>query len=394
MNKIKLISIKKLKKGTKKYVAEFKKGDKSIMRKFGAMGMSDYTIHKDSERRNRYINRHKKDLKTNDPTRAGYLSMYILWNKPTYKASLIDYKRRLNKYNKTGKFPKDIKGSSLTKFGVKKMNSVDILGEYNTVDIPSDIRNLINEHLQAMIIQKHLLDKIPKLKIRKSMLKLNISELEDYDYEYNINDETTVDLIRDAYFTLNKSDLKEESWQNFIRNIMNGIIVAQEYELGHPEERANYIISKYYIKLLFDKLEIKYENKFGKSKIPENVINKTLYSKIKNKINASVKRKNRRWGAYDSGRLVKEYKASGGKYENGTNKSKLDRWYKEKWVDACKWPIKSPCGRTKVNQKITYCRPSVKINSKTPKTVQELTKSQIKSRCKKKKKNNLKIVRN
>ena len=82
-----------------------------------------------------------------------------------------------------------------------------------------------------------------------------------------------------------------------------------------PEENANYIVSKYYIKLLFDKLEIKYENKFGKSKVPENVINKTLYSKIKNKINASVKRKNRRWGAYDSGRLVKEYKASGGKYD-------------------------------------------------------------------------------
>ena len=145
--------------------------------------------------------------------------MYILWNKPTYKASLIDYKRRLNKYNKTGKFPKDIKGSSLTKFGVKKMNSVDILEEYKTVNIPKDIRNLINEQLQAMIIQKHLLDKIPKLKIRKRMLKLNISELEDDEYEYNINDETTVDLLRDAYFTLNKSDLKDEMWQNFIRNI-------------------------------------------------------------------------------------------------------------------------------------------------------------------------------
>ena len=63
MIKIKLISITKLKKGIKKYVAKFKKGDKSIIRKFGAMGMSDYTIHKDSERRNRYINRHKKDLK-------------------------------------------------------------------------------------------------------------------------------------------------------------------------------------------------------------------------------------------------------------------------------------------------------------------------------------------
>lgn len=122
-NKIKLLSIKKLKSGQKKYIAEFeittkdgKKRKKST--KFGAKGMSDYTIHKDTERRNRYIKRHTKDLRTNDPTRAGFLSMYILWNKKSYKSSLADYKRRLNTYNKTRKFPKSISGSSLkSKFG-------------------------------------------------------------------------------------------------------------------------------------------------------------------------------------------------------------------------------------------------------------------------------------
>ena len=111
--KIKLIKITKLKKGPKKYEAEFKKGDKIIKRKFGAKGMSDFTIHKDKKRRDRYIKRHKKDLKTNDPTRPGFLSMYILWNKKSFKASLLDYKKRLNKYNKTGKFPKKITGSIL-----------------------------------------------------------------------------------------------------------------------------------------------------------------------------------------------------------------------------------------------------------------------------------------
>jgi hypothetical protein len=29
-----------------------------------------------------------------DPTSAGALSRWILWNKPTFKASLADYKRR------------------------------------------------------------------------------------------------------------------------------------------------------------------------------------------------------------------------------------------------------------------------------------------------------------
>ena len=37
--------------------------------------------------------------------RAGYLSMFILWNLPTLKSSVNDYNKRLKEYNKTGKFP-------------------------------------------------------------------------------------------------------------------------------------------------------------------------------------------------------------------------------------------------------------------------------------------------
>ena len=41
--------------------------------------------------------------------------MYILWNKKSCKSSLVDYKRRLNNYNK---IPKSIPKSSLkSKFG-------------------------------------------------------------------------------------------------------------------------------------------------------------------------------------------------------------------------------------------------------------------------------------
>ena len=61
---------------------------------FGLKGASDYTIHKDIERRDRYRARHAKDLDTGDPTRAGYLSYYILWNLPSVSASLADYRKR------------------------------------------------------------------------------------------------------------------------------------------------------------------------------------------------------------------------------------------------------------------------------------------------------------
>ena len=71
---------------------------------------NDYTRHKDKTRRNRYIWRHMKDTRTGDPTRAGYLSLYVLWNKPSLKASITDYKKRLGKYNRTGTFPLDISG--------------------------------------------------------------------------------------------------------------------------------------------------------------------------------------------------------------------------------------------------------------------------------------------
>tara|TARA_B100000287_G_scaffold420782_1_gene460620 strand:+ start:532 stop:933 length:402 start_codon:yes stop_codon:yes gene_type:complete len=114
---LKVKSFRKLKSGKKKYEITFEKNGKIYNRKFGAAGMSDFTIHKDIDRRERYISRHKKDLKTKDPMRPGYLSMYILWNKPSLKASLIDYKKRLNVYNRTGKFPTSIPGSKILKFG-------------------------------------------------------------------------------------------------------------------------------------------------------------------------------------------------------------------------------------------------------------------------------------
>ena len=75
---------------------------------FGASGMSDFTKNLDIQRRNRYIKRHIKDLRTNNPIRAGYLSMFVLWNKKSLSSGIKDYRKRLSIYNSTGKFPKKI----------------------------------------------------------------------------------------------------------------------------------------------------------------------------------------------------------------------------------------------------------------------------------------------
>ena len=108
--KTRLISIKRSTKSGKKYMATFETKGRTKVIHFGSAGMSDYTKHKKLERRNNYVFRHHKDLSTGSPMRAGYLSMFILWNKPSLDSSIRDYRRRLNIYNQTGKFPTNITG--------------------------------------------------------------------------------------------------------------------------------------------------------------------------------------------------------------------------------------------------------------------------------------------
>ena len=49
---------------------------------FGQDGASDYTQHKDEERKERYISRHKKRERWGDPSTAGFWSRWVLWNRP------------------------------------------------------------------------------------------------------------------------------------------------------------------------------------------------------------------------------------------------------------------------------------------------------------------------
>ena len=94
---MKLISIKSSDKPDKKMMATFENNGRTKTIHFGAKGMDDYTITKDKEQRARYRKRHKKDLETNDPTRAGFLSYYILWGDSTSKReNIANYKKRFN----------------------------------------------------------------------------------------------------------------------------------------------------------------------------------------------------------------------------------------------------------------------------------------------------------
>ena len=63
---------------------------------FGASGMSDYTKHKDPERKERYLDRHRKNEDWDDFTTAGSLSRWVLWNLPSLAKSKKDYARRFN----------------------------------------------------------------------------------------------------------------------------------------------------------------------------------------------------------------------------------------------------------------------------------------------------------
>jgi Family of unknown function (DUF5754) len=98
MKHLRLKTIRKSHVPEKKYDAVFiKPNGREIVQPFGQRGYSDFTKHKNVTRRARYLNRHRGMHENwNDPTTAGALSRWILWNKPTLRASIQDYKRRFN----------------------------------------------------------------------------------------------------------------------------------------------------------------------------------------------------------------------------------------------------------------------------------------------------------
>ena len=90
------VVIQKSKRTDKKFDAVID-GKKTIP--FGQKGASDYTIHRDPERKYRYINRHKPREDWTDPRTAGFYSRFVLWNKPTLKQSVDDLNKKYKNIN-------------------------------------------------------------------------------------------------------------------------------------------------------------------------------------------------------------------------------------------------------------------------------------------------------
>jgi hypothetical protein len=83
---------------TKKYDAIFTYEDgKTKTVPFGAAGYSDYTIHRDVDRRNRYILRHSRSENFDDFMSRGSLSMHLLWGPSTsLRENIKTFKKRFN----------------------------------------------------------------------------------------------------------------------------------------------------------------------------------------------------------------------------------------------------------------------------------------------------------
>lgn len=109
--------------------------------------------------------------------------------------------------------------------------------------------------------------------------------------------------------------------------------------------------------------------------------NPYLYAKVRKYIYSIYKKPS----AYRSGALVKMYKKLGGTYHNDNNSNNnidsrpLARWFEEKWKDV------SP-NKYKTKEHYPLYRPTKRITSKTPTTLEEISKKEIEKQYKRKQK--------
>ena len=92
---LRLKTVRRSHRPEKKYDAVFDRDGREKVVPFGAAGMSNYTKHKNATRKQRYLKRHSGMGESwNKPDTPGALSRWILWNKPSFRDSLADFKRR------------------------------------------------------------------------------------------------------------------------------------------------------------------------------------------------------------------------------------------------------------------------------------------------------------
>jgi len=91
---VQLVSITPYKgDGNARYTASFKYSDgKSVKVSFGDRRYESYIDHRDNSRKQRYLIRHHVNEDWYNPMTKGALSRWVLWNKPTLRESVKDFK--------------------------------------------------------------------------------------------------------------------------------------------------------------------------------------------------------------------------------------------------------------------------------------------------------------
>lgn len=79
--------------GKHKFLVITPKGKKI---KFGAIGYSDYTMHKDKERLKRYLARHKNNENWQNINTAGFWARWLLWSQDSLKKAINYTEKKFN----------------------------------------------------------------------------------------------------------------------------------------------------------------------------------------------------------------------------------------------------------------------------------------------------------
>ena len=92
------IVISKSEKADKKMKAVIN-GKKTVH--FGQAGASDFTIHNDKDRKQAYLNRHKKreNWGASGVDTSGFYSRWVTWNKDTLTKSVDDLNKKFKNIN-------------------------------------------------------------------------------------------------------------------------------------------------------------------------------------------------------------------------------------------------------------------------------------------------------
>jgi len=82
------------KKDKKWKVIYTENGGKSKTIHFGDSNYEDFTMHKNEDRKQLYLNRHRSKENWLDPKTAGFWSRWLLWNETTLSSSIKDVEKK------------------------------------------------------------------------------------------------------------------------------------------------------------------------------------------------------------------------------------------------------------------------------------------------------------